>query len=258
MDELIKKIEHIVLECGDIILNADYSDLNIYNKEGKCNIVTKYDELVQNKLKNDLLNILPEATFIGEENNTTSDLLEEGYTFIVDPIDGTTNFSRDIKFSAISVALLKDREVVLAVCYNPYTKELYKAIKGKGAYLNNNKINVSKKELHEAIVLCGSAPYYDELRDKSLKIQRALALEAGDFRRFGSAVLEICFVACGKAEAFFELRLQPWDYAAASLILSEAGGTITDINGDKLQYEKATSVLATNGSSKYLEIIKNI
>ena len=255
MDEIYNKIKDIVLECGDYLVNADYNDLDIENKEGNHNIVTKYDKLVQSKLKEELLSLIPDASFIGEEGDNDINKNNK-YKFIVDPIDGTTNFSRDFKMSAISVALLENNELIIGICYNPYTSELYEAQKGKGAYLNKKRIYVSNKYLKDGIVFGGSSPYYSELRKKSLEIQNKFASVASDYRRFGSAVIEICSVASGKAEVYFELKLMPWDYAAASLILTEAGGKITTIDGENIQYNNPTSILASNGKEDYLKYIK--
>lgn len=252
--KIIGKIKEIVIECGNIITNANHNELGIKNKEGNNNIVTKYDVLVQEKLRKELLKLIPNASFIGEENDYLNNIDSE-YSFIVDPIDGTTNFSRNIKMSAISVAILKYGKPIVGICYNPFTNELYEAQKGKGAYLNGKPIHVSTKKLEEGIVLCGCAPYYNDLRKKSLEIQGKYASIASDYRRFGSAVIEICSIASGKAELYFELKLMPWDYAAASLILEESGGIITTIKGEKIQYIKPTSVIASNGVEDYLKYL---
>jgi len=167
MDKLIVEIEHIVKVCAKQIVDIKQEKIKIDNKEGIGNIVTQYDKKIQEELKLGLLNLLPEANFIGEENDY-GEILRTGYTFIVDPIDGTTNFSRDLSLSAISVALLKDAEPYIGVCYNPYANEMFVAQKGKGAYLNGKSIKVSNKKLHEGIVLTGNAPYYADMREKSL------------------------------------------------------------------------------------------
>jgi len=122
-------------------------------------------------------------------------------------------------------------------------------------YLNDKKIHVSNRSLKDGILLSGCSPYYDDLRRKSIEIHSKFCSVASDFRRFGSAVLEICSIASGRAEVYFELKLMPWDYAAASLILDEAGGKISTIHGDALQYNNPTSVLASNGVEDYLKYI---
>lgn len=130
------------------------------------------------------MTLVPVAIFIGEESDYyVRKNQTDKYVFIVDPIDGTTNFSRGLKISAISVALLKNDQPIIAVCYNPYLKEIYMAIKGYGAYLNDKKIHVSNKKLKEGILLSGCSPYYDDLRTKSLDIHKKLSLIASDYRR---------------------------------------------------------------------------
>jgi myo-inositol-1(or 4)-monophosphatase len=254
-DDVVKKIEKLLYKCGDILINADYDNLNISKKPGINNYVTKYDKNIQEYLRNNLLKIIPNSSFIGEENGDYNKGLN-GYKFIVDPIDGTTNFVQRFNISAISVALLHGEEVIIGVCYNPYSKEIYKAIKGKGAYLNNQRIHVSNKNLNAGIVICGLAPYYDNLREQALIIQNKFVRYASDYRRFGSAVIEICSIASGKAEVYFELKLMTWDYAAASLILEEAGGKITTLDNKPIQYQEPSSILASNGIEDYFKYIR--
>ena len=254
VDTIYSKIKELILECGSIVLNAK-DDLEIQTKDGNNNIVTKYDVLIQNKLKEELLNILPVSTFMGEEGDTDKEI-STGYTFVVDPIDGTTNFARDMHNSAISIALLYNGKPILAFCYNPYCNELYEAIKGRGAKLNDKPIHVSNRLLKNGLVFCGSAPYYNDLRLKSMDIQTKLFMHAADFRRIGSAVIELCALAAGKAEVYYEMKLMPWDYAAASLILLESGGTICTIEGEEIQYSKPSSIFASNNMEDYLSYIK--
>ncbi|MBQ8132162.1 MAG: inositol monophosphatase [Bacilli bacterium] len=257
-EEKYDLLKQCVLEAGKIILDADKEDLSIQDKDGICNVVTKYDVLVQDTLKKSLLEILPNARFMGEEEEFNKDSFPDGYLFVVDPIDGTTNFSCNLPMIAISVALLYRGKPVIGFCYNPYTNEFYEAQKGKGAYLNGKLIHVSNKILKDGLVLCGCAPYYQNLREKSLDIQRRLALVAGDYRRFGSAVLDICHVASGKAEFYFELKLMPWDFAAAGLILEEAGGLLRDIYGKEVSYLESTSITASNGAENYFSYFEDV
>ncbi len=250
-----EQIKKIILECGSILLNANRDDLNIQNKEGNHNYVTDYDILIQNKIKEELLNLIPSAGFIGEEDFKAGTVINNEYIFIVDPIDGTTNFSRGIGMSSISIALLKNGNPFMGFCYNPYLDELYEAKKGNGAYLNGKSIHVSDKLLKDGLLLCGHSSYYDDLREKSLEYQHKFALIASDYRRFGSGVIEICNIASGKAELYFELKLMPWDYAAASLILTEAGGVIKTMDGNDIDYFNSSSIIACNGKDDYLSIL---
>ena len=155
----------------------------------------------------------------------------------------------DFHVSAISVALLKGKEAVAGVVYNPYLDEMFYAIKGQGAFLNGKKISVSNQPLDKALVLFGSSPYNKELFPKTMEILTDYFHKALDIRRCGSAALDLCYVACGRAELYFELIVSPWDFAAGKLILTEAGGVATDFNGDELSFDAPSSVLATTPAS---------
>lgn len=246
--QLLERIVEEVRECGKIILEADRSEVGIDEKSGRANFVTKYDKKVQNELQERLLRILPEAVFVGEEDTKEQqkDSLESTYAFIVDPIDGTTNFIKDYHVSCISVGLIKNGERYIGVVYNPYLDEMFTAIKGQGAKLNNKTIAVSTQPLSKGIVLFGTAPYYEELSKKSFELAYEYFKQALDIRRSGSAALDLCSIASGRAELYFELKLSPWDYAAGSLIVEEAGGIVTTVEGGPITIDKPCSVLARN------------
>lgn len=244
-DQLLKQITDAVRACGEIILHADRGKSCIDEKAGHANFVTTYDKKVQQELQEKLLQILPEAVFVGEEEDIHASIAE-GYAFIVDPIDGTTNFIKNYHVSAISVGLARDGERYLGVVYNPYLNEMFTAVKGQGACLNGEPIHVSSEPLHNGIVLFGTAPYYEELSQKSFEMAYDYFKKALDIRRSGSAALDLCSVAAGRAEVFFELRLSPWDFAAGSLIVEEAGGKVTTVEGEPLSLHAPCSLLATN------------
>lgn len=246
MNGLVKQIEDVVRICGDILLNANRDDEFVSSKEGHGNFVTIYDKKIQQELQTRLALVLPEAAFVGEEEDIHADI-HKGYAFVVDPIDGTANFVRDYKGSVISVGLLKDGKPYIGVIFNPYLNEMYTAEKGCGAYMNGKKIHVSDKPLSEGLVLFGTAPYYKELNDKAFKMAYHYFKQALDLRRTGTAALDICIIAAGRAELFFELILQPWDYAAGAVILTEAGGKIETLEGTEITFDKPCSVIATNG-----------
>ena len=246
MKTILKEIEMLMRECGDILLNAARTTDMVTAKEGHANFVTTYDKAVQEKLQAGLKKILPEAVFVGEEEDVHRGI-DKGYAFIVDPIDGTTNFIRDYKQSCISVGLLKDGRQELAAVFNPYLDEMFTAIKGEGAYLNGKRIRTSSLPLSEGIVIFGTAPYYPELNRKSFDMAYDYFTKALDIRRSGSAAIDLCSIAAGRAEVFFELKLSPWDYAAGSLIVTEAGGKVTTVAGEPLAFDKPCAVLATNG-----------
>lgn len=249
MKETIKKIEKVARECGEIILSADRNKADINEKTGNADLVTKYDKMIQEKLKKDLLEILPEATFVGEEEDIHA-AINSGYAFIVDPIDGTTNFIKDYHVSCVSIGIAKDGKPYAGVIYNPYLDEMFTAIKGQGAYLNEKKIMVSSKPLEKGIVLFGTSPYYEDLSKKSFEMAYDYFKHSLDIRRSGSAALDLCSIAAGRAELYFELRLSPWDYAAGSVIVTEAGGVITKVDGSEITLDKPCSILASNSKAE--------
>lgn len=245
-ESFVEKIVLEVYECGKIILNADRSKADIDEKAGHANFVTVYDKLVQRELESRLSGIIPEAAFVGEEEDIHASI-ERGYAFIVDPIDGTTNFINDYHCSCISVGVTRDGERIAGIVYNPYLNEVFTAEKGKGAWKNGSPIHVSGKALEQGVVLFGTAPYYDNLKRKSFQMAYDYFTKSLDVRRSGSAAFDLCNIACGRAELYFEMLLSPWDFAAGSLIVEEAGGMVSTIDKKPLTLNKPCSLIATNG-----------
>ena len=246
LKEVVNKICSLVRECGKVMLNADREKMAIDIKSGVADLVTEYDKGIQEQLKVGLKSILPEAKFIGEEGSN-DELTDEGYAFIVDPIDGTTNFVKDYHMSAISVALLNGKDVVAGVVYNPYLDETFYAIKGEGAFCNGKRISVSSQPIDKALVIFGSSPYDKSLFPKTIEVLSEYFYKVLDIRRSGSAALDLCCIASGRADLFFELQISPWDFAAGKLLVEEAGGVVTTLDGEPLSFEGKTSILAKNG-----------
>lgn len=244
---MIEEIVRAVRSCAAILLEAERINTKVTAKEGHANYVTAYDKQVQEALREKLLAILPEAVFVGEEEDVHRPV-NKGYAFIVDPIDGTSNFIKQYRCSCISVGITRDGERIGGVVFNPYTDEMYQAVKGKGAYRNGEPIHVSEDRLADSLVAFGTAPYYEELCDRSFALAREYCMKAVDVRRSGTAALDLCQVACGRNGMFFELRLQPWDYAAGSLIVEEAGGIVVTEDGRALDLSGPTSVFAMNAA----------
>ncbi|MDR0950001.1 MAG: inositol monophosphatase [Lachnospiraceae bacterium] len=239
----VSRLKKIAKECGQILLRATDIEEGIITKAGKANYVTAYDFTIQESLRKSLTDILPSAGFMGEEDPDETQIFSE-YVFIVDPIDGTTNFMRDAKASCISIALTFHGNPVVGVVYNPYLEECFWAVEGKGAFLNDKKITVSDKLLQDCLIYFGTSPYEVEWSQKSFSIAYEYFQHAADIRRSGSAALDLCAVACGRGDFFFELCLQPWDYAAASLIVTQAGGVMSDLWGTPITYDRKQIVVA--------------
>lgn len=216
--------------------------------KGESNFVTETDIAVQGFVKESLSAICPDCRFIGEEDDTYS-YDPSAHTFIIDPIDGTYNFMRDFRMSAVSIAYVLDGESIMGVVYNPYTDEIFSAEKGKGAYLNGNRIHVSNIDKpSEALTEIGTMPYDKKLTAPYFdKLYKKIFTECVDIRRMGCASVEMCYIAAGRADCFLEGRLFPWDIAAARLIVAEAGGTVTRWNGDPTAVSSPGNVAASNG-----------
>ena len=239
MKSEIELICDLVRECGLFIKNADRGRLHVDAKSGRANFVTEYDKQVQERLRVGLLEIMPDAHFVGEEGSTQA-FAPVGKFFAPDAVAG--DFT----------ALVVDGAAEFGVVYNPYADEMFSARRGHGAFCNGKRLHVSNETLEDGIVVFGTAPYHEELKEKTFKLAYAYFRKAMDVRRSGSAALDLCTIAAGRAELFFELVLSPWDYAAGALIVTEAGGLASDCDGRPLAYDRPCSVLARNRAARPL------
>ncbi len=250
-------IEEIIFNAGKIMSFADRDKIRFDKKAGAANFVTEYDVKVQQYLEAEFIELMNrECAFLAEEEGESENPLGDGYTFVIDPIDGTTNFMLDRRSSCISVGLLKDKKVVFGAVYTPYDKRYYYAILGKGAYCNHIPIHVSDREAERAIVSVGSAPYYKDMVHKIGVMTEEMLKSFADIRRVGSAALEACALACGELDGYCEPILGPWDYAAGVLIVSEAGGKSSDFDGKELGFTTSSSVVF--GTPKTYDILSEI
>jgi myo-inositol-1(or 4)-monophosphatase len=246
----IEDIIKIVREAGNIVITAVRP--KIMEKSGHANFCTETDEKVQAFLMDKLKEILPEAEFLGEEDgqDVFSAKMSSGYCFVIDPIDGTSNFIYEYRPSVVSVGLLKDGAPYMAVVYNPYDDMMFSATAGQGAYMNGERIMSSEAPLSDSLAVFGTAPYYVEHRDRSFDIAKKLLPLCVDLRRSGTSAWDMCCVALGRCGLYFELKIQLWDYAAAALIAKEAGCSVTDVDGNPLSYTGASSALCMSRGIK--------
>lgn len=253
---MLEQIVNVVKKAGEIYKNAD-NDLGVKLKSSSVDLVTKYDKMIQDFLIDELSKIVPNANFLGEEGDDNKELTD-GYCFIIDPIDGTTNFVKGFQHSAISVGLAKDKELYIGVVMDPDLNNVFYAEKGKGAYLNGKRISVSDCDIKSSLVLFGTCPYEHELAHRTFEITENVFYEAIEVRRGGSAALDICYVASGKADLYYELILRPWDWAGATLILREAGGIATTCDDEELDASKIESYVCGNPNNlkRFYEIYK--
>jgi len=244
---IIEGVKQAVREASEIMLKRDF--LVSEKADDASNLVTTADVAVQKYLERKLTEILPGSTFFGEEGEVPKEVAE--YLWVNDPIDGTANFARDLGLSVISVALLKAFEPVLAVVYNPYRDEMFWACKGEGAYINDKKISVSDRVWRKS-TLCSAMSLYDKRYAKPcFNIIEKVYMETDDLRRLGTAALEMCELAAGRVDLYFEVRLSPWDYAAASLIIKEAGGYCEMMIHDVMPLNKPSGIIAANTEENF-------
>lgn len=246
---MLEQIISIVRQAGEIVLSAHDVWSQTHEKSSAADLVTEYDLAVERFLKEKLPPLMPGSLFFGEEEKENADPLT-GWVFIVDPIDGTTNFVRGLKQSAISVALAHDGAVEYGVVYDPYKDEMFSAKRGGGAFLNGRPIHVSERPLSEGVFGMGTAIYDRQFLAPTMRVTEQLFRRSCDFRRLGAAALDLCNVACGRLDLFFEYSLSPWDHAAGGLIITEAGGVISTLEGAPMDYASRCSVWASNQVNK--------
>lgn len=243
-------VPDVMRETAKIMLRAHDAESHMSAKSGDQNFVTEYDVATQNALMESISRVMPEAVFIGEEKDNDPSLLASGAPcFIIDPIDGTTNFIHDFRFSCISVGVCVNGKIVYGAIYDPYADAMYTAERGKGAFLTQAgrvfPMRVRSGGLSENMIIFGTAPYVrEQFADKTFRTMRKIFDLAREVRCLGSAALHIAYVACGRAGGFVEYQLCPWDFAAASVILEEAGGIITQMDGKPITFEKPCTIVA--------------
>ena len=247
-----------VREAGACL--TDPAAVHSIRAKGETDYVTNVDLAVQELLRERLAVLTPDIQFMGEEQDN-SRLDWHRPCWILDPVDGTTNLIHRFRHSAVSLALAEGGQIRLGVVYNPYSGECFTARRGQGAFCNGSPIRVSGADRLEDSLLCaGTVPGRRELADKAFCQMRNLYNVCQDIRRTGCASLDLCWVACGRLDAYAECRLNPWDYAAGLLIVREAGGTVTDLRGGSPDMFTPSDIVAANGNvtEEILEVLHNI
>ena len=232
------------LKAGEL-LKKSLGKVNKIKFKGEINLVTEVDHKSEDLIIKSLTQSFPHHSILSEER----EIIERGspYKWIVDPLDGTTNFAHGFPIFCVTVALEYEGEVILGVIYNPNLEELFIAENKKGAFLNNKKISVSKTAKLSASLLATGFPYDIRTnKNNNLNHFSNFALRAQAVRRAGSAALDLAYLACGRFDGFWEFKLAPWDSAAGVLLVQEAGGKVTDYKGKELDIYQG-EILASNG-----------
>lgn len=231
--ELITKEVSILARQTALFVKQAASEFSRESIEykGLNDLVSYVDKHAEERLVAGLRKILPEAGFIAEEG-TAGRTDDQVYAWIVDPVDGTTNYMHGLPIFAISIALMHHDTIVSGVVFEVNREECFSAWKGGGAYLNGESIRVSSARLLKDSLLATGFPYYDfKQTDQYLGILKELMQKSHGLRRMGSAAVDLAYTACGRFEGFFEYNLKPWDVAAGTLLVQEAGGIVGDFKG---------------------------
>ncbi|HZH94327.1 MAG TPA: inositol monophosphatase family protein, partial [Flavisolibacter sp.] len=215
------------------------------NKEGINNLVTEADHASEKVIMDLIKTNFPGHHILSEESGEI--VQDSNYKWIIDPIDGTVNFANRIPICCVSIGIEQDGKMILGAVYNPFMNELYFAEKGKGATLNEKRIQVSKKEkVINACMVTGFPYTYLDMPNGPLQVFERFIRQGIPVRRLGSAAIDLCWVAAGRFDGFYEHKLQAWDSAAGYLMVEEAGGKVTDLKGDTYSpYQPG--IIASNG-----------
>lgn len=231
--------------AGDFILKhlGQLTSADIHVKQ-TFDFVTRADLQSESIILEAIGRKFPTHSFLTEESETAETPRE--FRWIIDPLDGTTNYIHGFPVFAVSIALEHKGDIVIGVVFDPLRDELFHAVKGQGSYLNNKRINVSAvSSIQSSLVSTGFPFRKKEMTDSYLRVFSEVFHEVSDLRRAGSAALDLAYVASGRCDGFFELNLSPWDIAAGSLLIGEAGGCISDFRGEN-SYMKSGNVVAGN------------
>jgi myo-inositol-1(or 4)-monophosphatase len=221
--------------------------------KGPGNFVTAADRKAEETLKAELMKARPNYCFLGEEGGRHEGT-DKTHTWIVDPLDGTTNFLHAIPHFAINIALQRENSTVAAVTYNPITNELFWAEKGKGCFVNDHRLRVAARQRMDEAVLATGIPFLGHGQHaKFLKELHQVSQRVAGVRRFGSAALDLAYVAAGRFDAFWERDLKSWDLAAGMLLVSEAGGLVRDADGGETMLQSGSICAGTQDIQPLLQ-----
>ncbi|KEP63322.1 UNVERIFIED_CONTAM: inositol(myo)-1(or 4)-monophosphatase 2, putative [Hammondia hammondi] len=250
----VEFVQAIAREAGEILRTFFYDrNKKVDTKDSPADLVTEYDRAIEDHLKKRIHEAFPTHQFLCEESSTLSDCLTDAPTWVIDPIDGTTNFVHSIPHTCVSIGFAVNKQVLIGVVYAPILEELFTAEKGKGAYLNGERIHTSgRRDPSRAVVCCGFSvsslrkigmPNVDPVAQAAAReVEKSVmnnvtycVHNCRDVRHYGSAALELCYVAAGRLDAYQALNPKEWDLAAGVLIVEEAGGCVIDFDGKPLE-----------------------
>jgi myo-inositol-1(or 4)-monophosphatase len=245
MNPTLTDIETFARTAGDILREGFGKKIQV-EKKGIIDLVTEIDQRSEDYLVNAIQTFFPQHRVITEESGEI--IGEMGNTWYIDPLDGTVNYAHGIPIFSVSIAYVKDGVITLAGIYDPMQDEYFCAQRGAGSWLNGTPLRVSGETTLDQSLLVTGFPY--DIRthpETNLDHYAALTLHSRGVRRLGSAAIDLAYIAAGRFDGFWEIRIHPWDIAAGSLIVEQAGGKVTDVYGGPHYLSPSPSILATNG-----------
>jgi myo-inositol-1(or 4)-monophosphatase len=254
----IKKVAFLASQEGGKVLKDFLGKKLKVKHKGEIDIVTEADYLSEHAITKIIKEKFPDHQIYAEEKKDYTDI-PSSFIWFIDPLDGTTNFAHGLPIFCISIALEVEGELMMGLVYDPPREELFFALKGKRAYLNNKRIKVSEtKKLDKSLLVTGFPYDVRTSKENNLNYFQSFIMKAQAVRRLGSAALDLCYVASGRFDGFWEMKLSPWDVAAGSLIVKEAGGEVTNFSGKKFNIH-GREILADNGliHKKMIEVLVN-
>jgi len=251
----VKEFKAIMMRAGAILEEAFYDSKVVLTKSNEIDLVTETDRKIELFLKKELGKLLPESEFLAEETDHAHK--QAKYLWIIDPIDGTTNFVHKFPFVCISVALMIENVLSFAVVYNPIMKEFFYAESGGGTYLNNTRIYVSgNTDFSKAFLGTGFAYSFESSSENNIRFFESILPRVHGVRRAGSAALDLAYVAKGVFDGFWEWFLNPWDVCGGILLIKEAGGIVTNVNGHEWKFSDELIIAGSN--KMHGELLKRI
>ncbi len=230
LQHLTTEVERLSKSIGSWMKEQTDVHEHIAEEKSDNNLVTFVDKESERRFVEGLSAMLPEAGFVAEEGTGVRN--EHGLNWVIDPLDGTTNFVHGMRIWCTSIALCDGNKPILGVIYDPSSDECFTAWKDGGAFLNGQPIHVSKINTLQQSLFATGFPYHDFGREEEyIQLFRHMMRSTRGLRRLGSAALDMAWTACGRVDGFYEYRLNPWDVAAGTIIVEEAGGTVTEFNG---------------------------
>lgn len=245
--DLLRVAKQAALDAGKLLCEGYGKSHQVHAKAGLHDIVTEYDKSSEDCIIATILKEFPDHAILAEESGSKPN--SSSVTWVIDPLDGTVNFSRNIPVFSISIAACIGSEVVCGIVYQPIANELFIAEKGKGAFLNGSRLKVSSRSTFDKAVLATGFPYnVDEDPMHCIETFAEMTRLGVPIRRLGSAAIDLAYVAAGRYDAYWEVSLHPWDMAAGKLLVEEAGGKVTHYDGTPHGVFCHKTILASNGS----------